>query len=99
MPLILVLCVFNKLYMDNAPLFTNDTIVFGLLMLALGLIFYSESLKGGFWEKFYKIVPGLFVAYMVPALFTTIGLIAPEWETTNDKGEIIKNSTNLYSTI
>lgn len=82
--------------MNNAPLFTDDTIVFGLLMLALGLIFYTESIKTGFWPKFYKIVPGLFVAYMVPALFTTLGLIAPEWETTSDKGEIIKHSTNLY---
>ncbi len=87
---------FQKMYMNNAPLFTNDTIVFGLLMLALGLIFYTESIKTGFWPKFYKIVPGLFVAYMVPAVFTTFGLIAPEWETTNDKGEIIEHSTNLY---
>ena len=82
--------------MNNAPLFTDDTIVFGLLMLALGLIFYTESIKTGFWSKFYKIVPGLFVAYMVPAVFTTFGLIASEWETTNDQGEIIEHSTNLY---
>ncbi len=87
---------FQKKLMNNAPLFTDDTIVFGLLMLALGLIFYTESIKTGFWPKFYKIVPGLFVAYMVPALFTTLGLIAPEWETTSDEGEIIKHSTNLY---
>jgi uncharacterized membrane protein len=82
--------------MDSAPLFTNDTIVFGLLMLALGLIFYTESIKTGFWPKFYKIVPGLFVAYMIPAFFTTAGLIAPEWETTDDSGNIVKHSTNLY---
>ncbi|WP_452222402.1 DUF819 family protein [Lacinutrix salivirga] len=80
----------------SEPLFTNDTIVFGVLMLALGLIFYTESLKGGFWEKFYKIVPGLFMAYMLPALLTTIGLISPEWETTSDAGEVIKHKTNLY---
>ncbi|MCH7525418.1 MAG: DUF819 family protein, partial [Bacteroidetes bacterium] len=63
--------------MANAPLITDDTIVFGILMLALGLIFYTESIKTGFWPKFYKIVPGLFMAYMIPALFTTVGLIAP----------------------
>ncbi len=78
------------------PLFTNDTIVFGVLMIALGLIFYTESLKGGFWEKFYKIVPGLFMAYMLPAILTTIGLIAPEWTTTSDAGEIVTHKTNLY---
>jgi len=78
------------------PLFTNDTIVFGLLMLALGFIFYTSSLKKGFWHKFYKIVPALFMAYMVPALLTTLGLIAPEWETTNAAGEIETHKTNLY---
>lgn len=82
--------------MDNTPLFTNDTIVFGLLMLALGLIFYTESIKTGFWPRFYKIVPGLFVAYMLPAFFTTAGLIAPEWETIDASGNIEKHSTNLY---
>jgi len=82
--------------MGNTPLFTDDTIVFGLLMLALGLIFYTESRPSGFWHKFYKIVPGLFVAYMLPAVFTTLGLIAPEWETVNETGETIKHSTNLY---
>jgi len=82
--------------MDKAPIFTNDTIVFGVLMLSLGFIFYTESKESGFWKKFYKIVPGLFMAYMVPALFTTIGVIAPEWETTNAKGEVTEHATNLY---
>ncbi|TYB76912.1 DUF819 family protein [Bizionia myxarmorum] len=78
------------------PIFTSDTIVFGLLMLTLGFIFYTESLKTGFWPKFYKIVPGLFMAYMLPAVLTTAGLIAPEWETVNEAGEITKESTSLY---
>ena len=82
--------------MENQPLFTDDTIVFGLLMLALGFVFYTESLKGGFWEKFYKIVPGLFMAYMIPAVFTTLGLIAPEWETTSSSGEVVEHSSSLY---
>ncbi|WP_338357357.1 DUF819 domain-containing protein [Yeosuana marina] len=82
--------------MGNSPLFTDDTVVFGLLMLALGFIFYTESRTTGFWPKFYKIVPGLFVAYMLPSLFTTVGLIAPTWKTVNDAGETIKHSTNLY---
>lgn len=82
--------------MNTTPLFTNDTVIFGVLMISLGFIFYTESLKGGFWEKFYKIVPGLFMAYMVPALFTTIGLIAPEWESTSDAGEIVTGKSNLY---
>ncbi len=82
--------------MQNQPIFTDDTIVFGLLMLALGFIFYTESKTSGFWHKFYKIVPGLFVAYMLPALFTTFGVISPDWETTSESGEIVKHSSNLY---
>ena len=69
----------------TVPFFTNDAIVFGILMLSLGFVFYTESLKSGFWPKFYKIVPGLFMAYFIPAIFTTIGLISPEWETTNSR--------------
>lgn len=83
--------------MDTTPFFTSDTIVFGLLMLALGFVFYTENLKSGFWPKFYKIVPGLFVAYMIPALFTTLGLIAPEWETVApETKEVSKHSSSLY---
>jgi uncharacterized membrane protein len=82
--------------MDNQPFFTDDTVIFGILMLALGFVFYTESLKGGFWEKFYKIVPGLFMAYMVPAILTTTGLIASEWTTLADNGETVEHSSNLY---
>ncbi len=82
--------------MNNQPLFTDDTIIFGLLMLALGFVFYTENLKTGFWSKFYKIVPGLFMAYIIPAVFTSTGLIAAEWETTNSSGNIVKHTSNLY---
>ncbi|TMM28993.1 DUF819 family protein [Polaribacter aestuariivivens] len=78
------------------PIFTNDAIVFGILMLSLGFVFYTESIKTGFWPKFYKIVPGLFMAYFVPAIFTTIGVIAPEWETENTLGEVVKSKSQLY---
>ena len=82
--------------MNNAPFFTNDTIVFGLLMISLGFIFYTSSITKGFWKKFYAIVPALFLAYMIPAVFTTLGLIASDWETVNDAGETLKHSSNLY---
>ena len=82
--------------MENTPLITNDAIAFGLLMLSLGFVFYTESIRKGFWSKFYKIVPGLFMAYMVPAVLTTTGLIAPDWETTSATGETIKESSSLY---
>ena len=81
---------------NTTPFLTNDAIVFAILMLSLGFVFYTESKTTGFWHKFYKIVPGLFMAYFVPALFTTLGIIAPEWETTSNTGEITKVSSNLY---
>jgi uncharacterized membrane protein len=78
------------------PIFTNDAIVFGVLMSSLGFVFYTENLTSGFWPKFYKIVPGLFMAYFIPAIFTTFGVISPEWKTTNAAGEIVVNSSQLY---
>ena len=78
------------------PIFTNDAIVLGILMLSLGFVFYTESKTRGFWHKFYKIVPGLFMAYFIPAIFTTAGIISPNWETVSSTGEIIKGKTELY---
>jgi len=64
--------------MADQPIFTNDTIVFGLLMIALGFVFYTSSKESGFWYKFYKIVPALLMAYLLPAIFNSSGLIADE---------------------
>lgn len=64
--------------MENQPLFTNDAIVFGILMLSLGFVFYTESKKNGFWKKFYKIVPGLLMCYLIPAIFNSLGIISAE---------------------
>lgn len=58
--------------------FKNDAIVFGLLMLALGFVFYTEGKKEGFWSKFYKYVPGLLMCYMIPAIFNSFGLISAD---------------------
>ena len=62
--------------MENQPVFSNDAIVFGLLMLCLGFVFYTESIKKGFWPKFYRIVPGLLMCYMLPAILNSLGLIS-----------------------
>lgn len=81
---------------DTTPLLTQDTVVFGLLMLLLGFIFYTSNLEKGFWKKFYNIVPALFVAYMLPAVFTTAGIIAPDWQTVSETGQVTQHKTNLY---
>ncbi|MBI6118479.1 DUF819 family protein [Salegentibacter maritimus] len=61
--------------MEDTPIFTNDAIVFGLLMLALGFVFITSSKKEGFWKKFYAIVPALLMCYLIPAIFNSLGLI------------------------
>jgi len=61
--------------METTTVFTNDAIVFGLLMLALGFVFYTSSKKEGFWSKFYKIVPALLMCYLIPAIFNSLGWI------------------------
>ncbi len=81
--------------MNTVPIFTNDAIVFGVLLLSLGFVFYTEAIKTGFWAKFYKIVPGLFMAYLIPAILTTLGIISPEWTTTSE-GVTTTHSSQLY---
>ena len=61
--------------MEDMPVFTNDAVVFGLLMISLGFVFYTSSIKTGFWAKFYKIVPGVLMCYLIPAILNSLGLI------------------------
>ena len=82
--------------MNTQPIFTQDTIVFGLLMLALGFVFYTSSSSNSFWKKFYKYIPALLMAYMLPGALTTLGVIAPEWTTTSASGEIIEHKSQVY---
>ncbi len=53
----------------------NDAVVLGLLMLTLGLIFYTASLPQKGWTKFYGIVPPLLLCYFLPGVYNSIGLI------------------------
>ncbi|WP_372745714.1 DUF819 domain-containing protein [Lutibacter sp.] len=82
--------------MDTTPFFTQDTIVFGILMLTLGFVFYTSSSNNSGWKKFYKYVPALLMAYMLPAIFTSTGIISPEWETISETGEITHHGSQLY---
>jgi uncharacterized membrane protein len=65
-------------YLLAQPLISNDTVVFGLLALCLGFIFYTSSLKTGFWNKFYSIVPAVLMCYLLPAILTSTGIISDE---------------------
>ncbi|MDO6518825.1 DUF819 family protein [Zobellia uliginosa] len=79
-----------------APLITDDTVVFGLLALCLGFIFYGSSKEKGLWSKFYGIVPAVLMCYLLPGILASTGIIAEKWHTVNDAGEIIAHSSKLY---
>ena len=76
--------------MDTTPFFTQDSIVFGILMLCLGFVFYTSNSENKFWKKFYKVIPALLMAYMLPALFTTLGIISPKWGIENELGVMVE---------
>ncbi len=80
----------------DQPLITDDTVVFGLLTLCLGFVFYTSSIKKGFWNKFYSLVPGVLMCYLLPGILTSVGLIAPEWTTLGETGEPIEHESRLY---
>lgn len=59
----------------NSALITDDTVVMGLLAVALGLVFWTSSRPAGFWKKFYTYVPALLLCYFIPAIFNSAGWI------------------------
>ena len=78
------------------PLITDDTVIFGLLALCLGLIFYTSSLKNKIWQKFYTFLPVVLMCYLLPGILSSLGIIAEKWETVNASGELIEHKSQLY---
>ncbi|MBO0592140.1 DUF819 family protein [Cellulophaga sp. E16_2] len=62
----------------NEVLITNDAVVFGLLALCLGFIFYTSSLTTGFWSKFYNVVPAVLMCYLLPAILASCHIISDD---------------------
>lgn len=59
------------------PIFTNDAIVLGLLMLMLALVFITSNSNASFWKRFYLYVPPLLLCYFLPAFLNwPLGLIS-----------------------
>lgn len=57
---------------------TNDAVLFGILALMLGGVFYTTASQSPFWKGFYKWVPALLVCYFLPSLLNTFGLVDGE---------------------
>lgn len=64
--------------LNSSPYIANDTVVFGLLALVLGFVFYTSNIAKGFWKKFYTIIPGVLMCYLLPAILASSGLISDE---------------------
>lgn len=68
---------------SQPALITNDAIILGILMASLALVFYTHSLPGHFWRKFYTYVPVVFVCYFLPSVFSTLGLVPGDGSSSN----------------
>ncbi len=64
--------------LEQAPLLTNDAVIFGLLMIILALIFYTAGSTNRSWQKFYSVVPSLLLCYFIPSLLNTFNVIDGE---------------------
>ena len=53
----------------------NDAVIFGILILILGFVFYTSNLNNIFWKKFYTFFPVLLVCYFLPSLLNYFKLI------------------------
>ena len=53
----------------------NDAVIFGILILILGFVFYTSSLNNIFWKRFYTFFPVLLVCYFLPSLLNYLELI------------------------
>ena len=72
----------EKTIIHPAPFFKTDKIVFGILMLILGFVFYTESKETKGWKKFYKYVPALLICYLLPAILSSFGIISDKYSET-----------------
>ncbi len=63
---------------ESEALLTNDAAVLGLLLVTLGVIFYTASSDRPGFKKFYRYVPIILLCYFIPALYNTFGIVDAE---------------------
>ncbi len=57
---------------------TNDAVLFGILAIMLGGVFYTASLETPLWKKFYTFFPMVLMCYFLPSLLNSFDLVDPE---------------------
>jgi len=78
------------------PFFTKDTIVFGILILLLALVFYTSSKPDGFWKKLHIFLPSLLLCYLLPSILSSLNIIGPEWIEADAYGNGVKAKSSIY---
>jgi uncharacterized membrane protein len=63
---------------ESGALITNDAVVLGLLLVTLGVIFYTANSDRPAFKKFYRYVPIILLCYFIPSLYNTFGLVDAE---------------------
>ena len=62
----------------STALVTNDAVVFGMLIVILGFVFWSCKSPNPGWKRFYKVVPMLLLCYFLPSLLTLFDIVDPK---------------------
>ena len=75
--------------MKYPPIFTDDFVVFGILMIILGFVFYTSSSENTFWKKFYTFIPSLLMCYLLPSILSSLNIISPEWNVMGPDGNFV----------
>lgn len=63
---------------EVTPLITDNAAVLGLLMVVLGIVFYTANLKNKYIARFYSVIPPLLLCYFIPGLLNSANIIDGE---------------------
>lgn len=61
----------QNLPVEAAPLITNTTVIVGILMAILGIVFYTSNLTHKYIRGFYTVIPPLLLCYFLPGLLNS----------------------------
>ena len=68
-------------------------------MLLLAFVFYTSSIKDGFWKKFYAVFPSLLMCYFLPSVLSSLNIISPEWNAIDETGNFILDENMKPTTV
>ncbi len=81
-----------QLIIKPIPYFTDNLVVFGILMSLLAFVFYTSSSNHPYWKKFYVVFPSLLMCYLLPSILSSLNIISPEWSLLDESGNEILGS-------